>query len=234
MKTIQNNFKYILLLIAFVASISGCKKELASESEQTKFERAMEAAGFVRVSDANVPKGIYPYELSTKEIQTFLYNPEARKDSIKQISSRNNPGLLSSLKPLTSNNKVSSILADEEDPSSFESKTFVGSKQTYYFNTVNIWVSLTFDKKKATGGGWKWVESTHTINASKISNEGDNSSNYYDSRTYTISYDGSTVAYAQEGDLYYKAFGETYKKNFPVSASGGSNGINLALTIPGP
>lgn len=231
MKTIQNNFKCILLLVVVFISISSCKKEKAPESEQEKFEKAMLAAGFKLVSEADIPKGITPYKLSTKEIQTFLNNPKAREDSLKQISYRNNLELLNNQKLFNSNNKLSATIMDEEeDPSSFESKTFFGSKQIYYFNTVSVNVSLTFAKQKATGGGWKWVESNHTITASKISNESDNSRNYYNAGTYTISFDGTSCTYSQEGNLYYTGYGQTYQKSCPVSASGGSNGTYLTVT----
>jgi hypothetical protein len=236
MKTTQNNFRYILLLMVIFTSLSSCKKERVPENDQEKFEKAMLAAGFKLVDEADIPKGITPYKLSNNEIQSFLNNPHAREDSLKHIISQNNLKLTNNQMSVKTDSKFGSIMMDGEDPIEegpiLETKVFLGNAQTYYFNTVSVDVSLTFNKIKVIGGGTKWVESNHTIKASKISNQTDNTGNYYGAGDYTISFNGTSCSYNQQGNLYYVGFGQHYNKPFPVSASGGSNGTNLLVTFP--
>lgn len=215
------------MIFGVFLSFAGCKKEKTPETEQEKFERTMLAAGFKPIDEADVPKGITPYELSIKEIRAFVDNPKAREDSLKSIYQSNQ-------KLLKSNTKVVLFETMEEDDPSFGTKVFMGDGQTYYFNNVSVNVSLTFNKQKAGGGAWKWVEASHSVSAQKVSNDGASDRNYYEEYSHTATFDGASCSGSSHGYLYYKGFGQTYQKDFLIGFSNGSfgsNGTTLILTF---
>ncbi len=215
MKTIQNNFKRVLLLIVIFISVSSCKKENGLESDQEKFEKAMLVAGFKLVDEKDIPKDVVPYELNQTEIANFL---EEVKNKSMIYSLKNN---------IQATIKGSLAIGDEDEPDfeGSETKNFNGSTQYYYFNNCNVLVNLSFKKNNTSA----WLHSTHKVTVSNA--EGGGTANYYQERSYNASFDGNKYDFKSSGDIYYKGFGSTYniEKNI-IGSSLGSQPFRVSIS----
>ncbi|QPH39178.1 hypothetical protein [Pedobacter endophyticus] len=215
------------LITCIILLMSGCKKDAAVESEEVKFEKALLKAGFKKVSNTELPKGISPYEFTVQEIADIANGTITDHISIRHPQ-QNTLRVKSNKLGFKTSNELSVVFGDEEpEEGGIGSKNFHGGTQFYYFVNMNAMVSIGFTLIK--GKGWKYT--SHRVNISKA--ESQNSDyGYYDEGQNSGSYDGAiTCTFHSSGSVYYSAFGKKYSKPINIYGnSGGGGNPNLIVT----